>query len=209
MKALSTILTLMVATIMVSAFLRLSVYIESYALTTLRLYVQVFIVFLAVAISLLALKVTLFLSMDQYARSIVLVSLIFLLAMNTLNPDAFIARYNLTHRDAFVMSPTGDTDSINSFSRSTPVQTIDTAYLFYLSTDATPVIAEHYFSGKIPLTDKALVDTRLRKLYAQLVVAEGDAGAWTATHFSRYHATQVLKKIEQMVALAPPLPMSR
>jgi hypothetical protein len=119
-KILSTALITQVILIMVSAFIRLSLYEEAYGFTTLRLYSHAFIILLAFIFCLLFYKIF---QDDRESAFIlrVLISIAFFLAfMNLLNPDAFIARRN-----------------IERFER---IGKIDIDYLGSLSDDAMPII---------------------------------------------------------------------
>ncbi len=113
-RLLSATLIAQVLLIMVSAFKRLYLYEQAFGFTTLRLYSHVFVVFLAVIFVLFLVKILTAQTESRFALPAVLTALAFLVAMNLLNPDAFIARQNLDrfHRtgklDARYMSQLSD-----------------------------------------------------------------------------------------------------
>lgn len=121
-KILSAILIVQVILIMASAFIRLSLYEEAYGLTTLRLYSHAFIILLAVIFGFLFYKICKGREEDYFAFRTFLTLLFFLIAMNFLDPDAFIARCNIKR-----FASTGK---------------IDIGYLSRLSDDAIPDIIE-------------------------------------------------------------------
>jgi hypothetical protein len=99
-----------------SAFQRMRLYEAAYGYTELRLYVIVFIIWLAVLLIWFAL--TLWRWPDRFAIGMFVVAAGYLATLNLLNPDAFIVRQNLARYRA-----SGD---------------LDAAYLVRLSADAVP-----------------------------------------------------------------------
>lgn len=112
-------LAFQVFVIMASAFMRLSLYEDAYGFTTLRLYSHAFILFLCVVFLVLLYKIFWDRRENIFAHRIFLSVVAFLVCMNLLNPNAFIARQNITHFTA------------------TPGK-LDTSYLSRLSADAIP-----------------------------------------------------------------------
>jgi hypothetical protein len=115
---LAGILVLETVLVMVSAFERLSLYELAYGFTMLRLYSHIFILWIGIIFLFLGYEI--FVREDRITfnfRMLVLMAL-FLLAVNILNPDQFIARQNIER-----YHETGD---------------IDFDYLATLSTDAFP-----------------------------------------------------------------------
>ncbi|HEX9744280.1 MAG TPA: DUF4173 domain-containing protein [bacterium] len=94
-KLLSTALVVQVSCIMVSAFLRLYIYEQAYGFTTLRLYSHAFIIWLAVIFLLVVLKIFFDKRDNPFAFRAFVSMILFLAAMNFLNPDSFIANRNL------------------------------------------------------------------------------------------------------------------
>jgi len=94
-KILSTALVIQVVVIMISAFTRLSLYEEAYGFTTLRLYSHAFIILLTVIFLLLLYKIYKNKQENTFAFNVLLSTIIFLITMNILNPDVFIANKNI------------------------------------------------------------------------------------------------------------------
>jgi hypothetical protein len=165
-KALSTMLIAQVILIMGSAFKRLYLYEQAYGFTTLRLYSHAFTVLLAVIFVILAYKIIRSASDHTFAFPALLAVIAFLAALNALNPDAFIARQNL--------------------SRYQQTGKIDTAYLGRLSADAVPVLVAGYPS---------LQPADATALQAQLNRRRSSAGStadhsWQSWNLSRATAEQ-------------------
>lgn len=117
-KWLAGILILETVFVMASSFQRLSLYELAYGFTTLRLYSHIFIVWIGTILLLLGYEI--FVREDRAAfafRGIISMAC-FLLAVNILNPDQFIARQNIE--------------------RYAEMSEIDLGYLSTLSTDAFP-----------------------------------------------------------------------
>lgn len=104
--------------VLVSAYSRLSLYEEAYGFTVIRLFSHAFMIWLAAALVLLAHHTATGGSAGIFACRILGSVAALLLAMNIINPDAFIARQNLERYAA-----TGE---------------IDAWYLGRLSADALP-----------------------------------------------------------------------
>lgn len=125
-KVMSAILVFQILLIIVSAFTRLSLYEEAYGFTTLRLYSHVFTIFLSLIFLLLLYKIFFDAREHTFAYRIFLLTTAFLIGMNFLNPDAFIARKNIEY---FAGTP----------------DKLDVDYLTSLSADAIPeMIAGDY-----------------------------------------------------------------
>lgn len=117
-KWLAGILILETMLVMVSAFQRLSLYELTYGFTTLRLYSHIFIVWIGTIFLFLGYEI--FVREDRvgFAFRGLISMVLFLLVVNILNPDEFIARQNIER-----YHETGE---------------IDFNYLAILSTDAFP-----------------------------------------------------------------------
>jgi hypothetical protein len=116
---LSSLLVAEVIVIMVSAFMRLLLYEDAYGFTTLRLYSHVFIIFLTIVFGLLLYKVLKNGKDSSLSLGVFLSVILFLVGMNILNPDAFIAQKNIQ--------------------RFNDGKKLDVYYLTTLSDDAVPV----------------------------------------------------------------------
>ena len=118
-KILSSLLVVEVIVIMISAFIRLLLYEDAYGFTTLRLYSHIFIIFLTIIFALLIYKVLRNGKESSFSLGVFLSIILFLVGMNILNPDAFIAQRNIE--------------------RFNDGKKIDVYYLTTLSDDAVPV----------------------------------------------------------------------
>lgn len=121
LKWLSGILIAEVLVIMLSAHMRLNLYEDAYGFTALRLISHLFIFWLAIAFWLLLMHIIKGDRDQQYSFQLFVSSISFLVLINFINPDAFIARQNINR-----YHETGK---------------IDLQYLSNLSQDATPEIA--------------------------------------------------------------------
>jgi Domain of unknown function (DUF4173) len=112
--------------IIVSAMLRMKMYVHYYGLTTERLYPAVFMLWLATVVVWLALTVL----RDwgaPFVGGAVLSGMAFLLALNVADPDAFVARVNVTRAER----PTAGT-----------VPTLDLLHLASLSGSGTAIAVD-------------------------------------------------------------------
>ncbi len=170
-KLLAGVLIVQVMLIMVSAFKRLSLYEEAYGFTTLRLYSHVFILFQATIFLLLLYKLLKDNRDDAFAFRSFAVVIVFLVAMNLLNPDAFIARHNIAR-----FAAGGE---------------IDVDYLRFLSDDAVPetikLLDMENFEGKADLW-KILQPVRNRW-------TEDFFDRWQSFNLSRMRAKRILEAI--------------
>ncbi len=94
-KILSTAMIVQVIGIMVSAFTRLLLYEQAYGFTTLRLYSHIFIILLGIIFCLLIYKIHWDSRENMFALCTFISIILFLIGMNLLNPDLFIARQNI------------------------------------------------------------------------------------------------------------------
>jgi len=121
-KILSTALIIQVLLVMASAFIRLFLYEQAYGFTVLRLFSHAFIILLAVIYGILLFKIHKDRQENTFALGVFSAIILFVVVMNFLNPDAFIARQNIERFEI-----TGK---------------LDLSYLCKLSDDAIPVIIE-------------------------------------------------------------------
>ncbi len=179
-KWLAGILILETLLVMLSAFQRLSLYELAYGFTTLRLYSHIFILWIGTVFLLLGYEI--FFREDRIAFAFRgLVSMVlFLVAVNILNPDQFIARENIERYRA-----TGE---------------IDLSYLGSLSEDALllvmPLVSDRSVSDRV-LTDEAVAEDYARFLN-QLVWKQDSTShayytGWQATQYSRGVAREIFK----------------
>ena len=145
----SLVLTGEIFVIIISAFKRLMLYQVAYGLTTLRLYVAGFIIFLGVVFIILALKLWQEKEDRFFAFGAFLSMIAFVVVFNILNPDVFIAQQNINRFDK-----TGK---------------IDAQYLGSMSADAVPVILSVYdrLNDEDKITVDQLIITKKRELEEQ------------------------------------------
>ncbi|MBI3956599.1 MAG: DUF4173 domain-containing protein [Candidatus Kerfeldbacteria bacterium] len=167
-KLLSTALTVQVIIIMASAFTRLSLYEEAYGFTTLRLYSHAFTLFLAVVFCLLLYKIYRDKRENTFAFRVFISIVLFLAAINFLNPDAFIARRNIER-----FAATGK---------------LDTDYLSRLSSDAIPDTIK-----MVTISNEDLRKGFARKLYWRAQNADSPYfSKWQSLNISRMRAEKIL-----------------
>jgi hypothetical protein len=160
-----------VGVIMVSAFKRLSLYIDAYSLTEPRFYVAGFIMLLMVLFILLAVKFIQSKPEQFFTFGALLSIAAFLIGVNLVNPDAFIARSNV--------------DQYNRTGK------VDVVYVGKLSADAEPVKIELY--KKLAGEDKETMRGLLQKQKDDLQKSGED---WQSTNFSRARALKLLQELE-------------
>jgi hypothetical protein len=114
----ATLLILFVAAILASALQRMRLYEATFGYTELRLYVIVFMLWLAPL--LIWFVLTLWKRPDLFAIGVIVTAIGFLVTLNLLNPDALIAQRNIARYEQ-----TGD---------------LDIFYLTTLSDDAVPAM---------------------------------------------------------------------
>jgi hypothetical protein len=165
-KSLSSILVVEVIAIMVSAFTRLIIYEDAYGLTTLRLYSYAFIIFLTVVFGLLEYKILVNTKESTLSFGIFLSVMLFLISMNVLNPDAFIAQRNIQ--------------------RFNEGKKIDVFYLTTLSTDAIPVT--------IQLLDSSNEEVKGEFAYYMYWKEQGNVRSynWQSLNISRIKADDII-----------------
>src|SRR3989344_1747468 len=94
-KILSAILIAQVVIILVSAFMRLSLYEDAYGFSTIRLYSYAFMIWLGVILVFLSGYILANVRREHFTLVTFASVVVLLLSMNLLNPDAFIARENM------------------------------------------------------------------------------------------------------------------
>ncbi len=168
-KVLSGMLIAQVGVIMVSAFMRLSLYEKAYGYTTLRLYSHAFIILLAVIFCLLVYKIFRDKRENSFLLQVFVCILLFLAGMNFLNPDLFIAKQNIQR---FIDSGK-----------------LDVYYLSNLSDDAIPELVELLDV----LEDEDMENSLGRELYWRGY--EKDSMGWQSFNISRARAKKILDPI--------------
>ncbi len=160
-----------VAVIIVSAFKRLSLYIDAYGMTMMRFYVAGAIILLLALFVLLAYKFIKSKPEQFFTFGTLLAVLSFLLVVNVINPDAFIIQSNI--------------DQYNETGK------LDVPYIGGLSADAVPGKIELY--NKLEGQEKADLGTQLQEQEDKLQRFNEN---WQSWNLSRSRALTLLKEIE-------------
>lgn len=170
-KVLTGLLVLFVQVIMYSAFKRLALYEDAFGFTTLRLYSHFFTAWLGVIFVLLFYKVITDSKDDKFIFRTAIISIVFLFALNLINPDKFIAQKNI--------------DRYFSMGK------IDMEYLAGLSDDAAPEILR-----LVKVKDKDVAAKAANKLLweLELVKAASEKNSWFAMPLPRTQAKELLEK---------------
>ncbi|KUK77738.1 MAG: hypothetical protein XD93_0136, partial [candidate division WS6 bacterium 34_10] len=172
-KVLSTTMIAQVIVIMVSAFTRLSLYEEAYGFTTLRLYSHTFIILLGIIFCLLVYKIHWDSRENMFALRVFISIIVFLVGMNLLNPDLFIARQNIQ--------------------RFTTTGKIDVYYLSTLSDDAILEVVK-----TLDMLDGDMKNSLGSRLYLRSQ-EDKDSGNWQSFNISRSRAKRILDSKEEML----------
>ena len=170
-KILSTAMVAQVIVIMVSAFTRLLLYEEAYGFTTLRLYSHVFIILLGIIFCLLVYKIHWDSRENMFALGVFISVILFLVGMNLLNPDLFIARQNIE--------------------RFRTTKKIDVSYLSSLSDDAIPEVVK-----TLDMLDGDMKSSLGYELYWRTQL-DRDFTGWQSFNISRTEAKRVLDSEEE------------
>ncbi|MDQ3930880.1 MAG: DUF4173 domain-containing protein, partial [Chloroflexota bacterium] len=169
---LSSGLVALTLVMLVSAFWRMLVWenIEFYINTPLRIFVRVFIVFLGLAF--LWLMGTMWMKPERFAIGAFVGLLVFLMTINIMNPDAEVAAYNLAHR--------GDD--------------LATRYLYVLSNDAVPVLADGLREAEGQAREDIIEDLQWR---LERMESDRQWQNWQAFHLSNWEAYTRLKDLQR------------
>lgn len=165
-KILSSLLVVGVIVIMVSAFMRLLLYEDAYGFTTLRLYSHVFIIFLTVVFGLLIYKVLKNGKESNFSLGVFLSAILFLVGMNILNPDAFIAQKNIQ--------------------RFNDGKKLDVYYLTTLSDDALPVTVK-----MLDISDESVKGEFAYYMYWKMQ-GRISSNNWQSFNISRNRAKEII-----------------
>ncbi len=157
-----------VVVVIISAFKRLSLYIDAYSLTTMRFYVAGFIILLLALFILLAVKFVQSKPENFFTFGTLLTGTAFLIVVNLINPDSFIANSNLKQ-----YNQTGK---------------IDAYYIASLSADATSQQIEMY--DKLQGEDKKNLEGWLPNQKDRL---QAQTTHWQSANLSRSRALRLLK----------------
>ncbi|MEO5953013.1 MAG: DUF4173 domain-containing protein [Chloroflexia bacterium] len=168
LNLMNTLMIGLAMTLLVSAFARMVIWenIEFYISTATRLYVRTFIVCLGALFVWLLL--TTWFRRDRFAIGALVTIMAFIVTVNTINPDAEVAAYNLRRNDE-----------------------LSTRYLYILSNDAVPTLV----AGLTTTTGQAHTDLVWNLKY-RLDEMEADKQwqNWQSFHFARQAAYDALVK---------------
>ena len=164
-KILSGALVLEVVLILVSAFMRLSLYEDAYGFSIIRLYSHALMIWIGVVLVLLSRHIWTNSGREVFAFRAFCSVILLLFTMNIINPDAFIAKKNLERYDK-----SGQ---------------IDAVYLGELSSDALPYTIRLLDDPNQQVRndfDRSLNVSKLRK-----------SDSWQSKHLSRAKAEKMLE----------------
>ena len=168
-NSLASHLVALTLVLLASAFQRLLLYENAYGFTEIRLYVHVFMGWLAVA--LVWVIAALWLRWNRFALGGFVAAIGFLTTLNLINPDAFIARRNLARYAA-----TGK---------------LDAAYLGSLSDDALPVLAPA--TRTLPASFAAILHEQIRQR-REREQGEARRQSWPSFHLAHWRAGHLIAK---------------
>ncbi len=172
-RSLSTLLVVQVMVIMASSLTRMSFYENAYGFTELRLYVHVFIFFIAAVYVALLYKIHIDNREDTFTFKVFLLVVAFLAFMNAVNPDAYIARQNMQR-----FRQTGK---------------IDAGYLGGLSDDALPVTI-----SLLKSKDASVREEYASRLRDRVRVERGPLfSRWQSLNLSRVRAKELMQESDQ------------
>lgn len=181
--ALGIALVLLVLVILVSAFQRLLLYEAAYGFSRVRTYTHIFMIWLG-----LLLIATILLEAAGRPRAFALAAVIaalgFGLSLNAVNVDAFIARQNVNR------ALSGERE-------------LDMAYLFSLSSDATPTLAQLFTTPGLPAPVKDRLGAVLACRSALEVIRYEPEAGWPSFNYSHYAAGRALQSVEPLLLAYP------
>lgn len=170
-NGLGSLLVALVLVMLASAFQRLRLYEQAYGFTETRLYVYVFMAWLAVALAWFL--VTLWRLPKRFAIGALAASLGFLITLNLINPDAFIAQQNLARYQA-----SGK---------------LDAAYLTTLSEDAAPVLIAAV--GQVTGEEQRVLQKHLRE-WGVMVEHDSSRLDWRSFNVARWRGYRLVAGLQ-------------
>lgn len=165
-RAFAGSLLVLLLVIVVSALYRMRLYLQAFGLTELRFYSTAFIIWLTIVLAWFAVTVLLLGRRDRFAYGALLAGFVAVVALNTINPDATIARVNLD--------------------RSASGERFDPYYLTSLSTDATPVLVE-------ALPERDPENARILRKELKFMAQELEDSDWRSWNLSRRRAADLFE----------------
>lgn len=194
-SSLATTIMVLVGVILSSSFQRLRLYEEAYGFTRLRTYTHVFIIWLGLLLlAVIVLELTK--RQQHFALAAVVACTGFVVSLNSLNVDAFIARRNISR--ARLEEPVEGSGVGRGVGRmgvgrgwTQAIAPIDVAYLASLSEDVVPALSELYFQAY--QSDDPVKETLAGALACHAVFYDNydyemddwAAYTWSSSHISR------------------------
>jgi hypothetical protein len=169
MRLLAIVMVALVAVMLVSAMDRLSLYMEAYGLTTARVHAAAILIWISLTLFLFCVTV-LRGKRNLLPFAMIVSGYVVLIGLNAVNPDALVARINITR-----LSIDGK---------------CDTKYSFHLSADAVPVFLGA-MSGLDTVKRSDLAEGLLQRYAAS--TGEQDVRTWNA---SRATAASLVRERE-------------
>jgi hypothetical protein len=182
-RRLAVPLVVLLGAMMLSAGARMRLYVQYYGISTDRLYATAFMIWLAIVFVWLAFTV-LRSRPRTFTTGLVVSGFLVLFALNVLDPDALVARANLSRDDAEHTGAAGK----------------DLRYVASLGGDAVPLLVSVLTAPDVAVDSAALAE---RCAAAASVVRRwtGEKGArmggsWTQWNIARARATRVVREHE-------------
>ncbi len=181
-KVLSGVLVLQVIAVLVSAFVRLSLYEVAYGFTDTRLYSHAFMIWLGVVLVLLFVHIWKNGKHADFSFYTFCTVVIFLFGMNVMNPDVFIAKKNLERYEV-----TGQ---------------LDARYLGTLSDDALPYTIHLLDDPNEEISKSFAHELYWRYDYCNLAVCDGEdvrQHSWQSWRWNRTKTEELLAPKQSML----------
>ncbi len=173
-----TALLALTGVMLISAFKRLWLYELAYGFTRLRIYPQVFMIWLGLLLAWFV--ITLWLRPDRFAVGVLIAALGFVGTLNLINPDALIVRLNYQHHQTLLAqgAEPGST-----------AREIDSSYLMQLSDDATPALI--WLADRTSGATREAVEAGLRDRLTRMR-EDTSWRRWQSWHVTRDRAYRLL-----------------
>ncbi len=197
-NGLSSLMIGFVFVMLISAFQRMRLYEAAFGYTELRLIVYIFMGWLAVLLGWFLL--TLWAAPHRFALGFILAAMGFLLTLNLINPDAFIARQNL---DRYLRTNDLDAAYLTTLSDDAAPQLVRALNLVQIDTQLVPVPActgywneSEWISDYVDCqaTPYEILQDELHGRY-QSMTDNTDWQRWQSFHLSRHLAYTALNRL--------------
>jgi len=170
-----SMLTVLTALLLTSAFYRMSLYEAVFGLTYLRFFTQFFMVMLLTL--LIVTQIRIYKENFSLRKYFISIGLIFYLILNYLNTDLIIAKYNLSQPQNGYHAGNG----------------VDTQYLLSLSADAVPALRAYCLnpgsdSASVKIINEGLYRKRINlSAYGKYAIPR-DKYSWQSYNLGKYQA---------------------